>query len=256
MTSADYAKATTLQVDQWLHNIATKPSYAYKTTNWYKALKALEAEAKTPAPPPTPPPGPDPLAPYRKLLFMAQSPLDALQAGPGWTVLFTADPAYDSWATKSAADQMRAAGQQVGVWYVPTEVTEARADEVAARLGTTFILGQCETSGQFDASVVQGCKAMVGNLSALEPPQLALVALGVRIVINETYYGCNPGMQPDWRNANKGVAGNCLACYHDSQCQRIPLSEQIANGWYVHGRDSLYGPGLTGEDYAVLRALK
>ena len=222
--------------------------YNYKATKIYQGVEEIRA-----APPPPPPPPPsDQLAPYRSLLIMGQDPLDALQAPAYYRVLFTADPAYDGWATESAANALRTAGHGVGVWYVPTEVSKARADDMAARLGTSFIIGQCETADQFDASVAHGRKAMVGNLSALRSDQLAKVAYSERIVIPELYRNCNGNQQPDWKNANAGIPGNCIAVYGDGDCQRMPLAQYIADGMFVAHHDSVYGPQMLAADWAVL----
>lgn len=248
MTSADYAKAATISFDAWCHKMLTGKyvGEVHKRTAWYKAGKALEVETHAPAPPP-----PDALAPYRSILFMGQSPGDALAAPAYYRVAFTADPAYDGYASRAVADRMRDRGMGIYVWYVPTEVSKARADEVAARLGAPVILGQCETTEQYDASVAHGRRAMVGNLSALRADQLAKVASGERIVVVEDYWNCGGGA-PDWRNANAGVPCNCIAVYGDGQCARKPLSEYIAAGRFVPHRDSVYGPGMTADDWGVL----
>ena len=75
-SSADYAKAARFTFDEWCNLMRSRASYDYKKTSWYKAGKALEAEAK-PVPPPVPPPKPAPaLAP---VMFTAQDPLAVLQ---------------------------------------------------------------------------------------------------------------------------------------------------------------------------------
>ncbi len=94
-----------------------------------------------------------------------------------------------------------------------------------------------------------GAKAMVGNLSALRPEQIALVAQGKVFISQELYRNCSPGQQADWHNANAGVAGNCVAFYGDADCQ--------ACGWerypdFVGRRDSVYGPGTSVAQYGAL----
>lgn len=255
MTEAErLAQSASITPEEWCKRIRDgyrgKP-YAFKATNYYKAL--VELRKVGPTPPPPPPPPNDALAPYRSVLFMGQNPLDALQAPSYYKVAFTADPAYDGYATADAAAQLKANGHAVYVWYVPTEVTKDHADAVAQRLGALFVIGQCESSDQFDASIRHGRIAMVGNLSALYGSQLNQVAAGKAIVISELYRNCQPDQEPDWKNANNGVAGSCVACYGDGGCTRMPLSQYVADGMFVPHRDSLYGPGLTSDDYKTLR---
>ena len=250
--AARHAKAARFSADQYLAKIFTTPNYAYKETEWYKALAALQ-QLKTLAPPAPPPaPSPEALAPYRSILFMGENPGDAFAAPGYYKVAFTPDPAYDGYARRAVADQLRAAGHGIYVWYVPTEVSATRADDVAARLGASHVLGQCETADQFDATVAHGRKAMVGNLAALRPDQLARVASGERVVVNELYRNCQGNQQPDWKNANAGVPGNCVAVYGDGDCQRMPLSQYVRDGLFVPHRDSVYGPGMRAEDWAAL----
>lgn len=249
--AAKHAKATRFSADQYLAKIFTTPNYAYKETEWYKALSALQQLKVASAPPPPTPPPSSALAPYHSILFMAQNPGDALGVPSYYRVAFTADPAYDGYATRAVADQLRNAGHGIYVWYVPTEVSASRAGEVAARIGASLIIGQCETADQFDASIGRGLKGMVGNLSALRPNQLSRVASGEFVVVVEDYWNCGGGA-PDWHNANAGVAGNCVAVYEDGDCSRKPLSEYVAAGRFVPHRDSVYGPGMTAEDWAAL----
>jgi hypothetical protein len=247
MNSTDYMRQATFTVDEWIDHWVKK-NQKVKKTAMYKALKALEQEAK---PAPAPPPPAVNLEPYRSGIYMAQNMLEALAAPAHYKVIVTADPAYDHYATRQAADTLRAAGHEIMVWYVPTEVSRQRADEVAMRLSATRTIGQAETAEQFDRSWEHGRRAVIGNLSAIRPDQLAKVAAGEMVFVNECYWGCGAGM-PNWRNANAGVAGDCIAVYADGQCTRHSVVEHIAAGRFVRGRDSVYGPGMRAEDWSAL----
>lgn len=191
-----------------------------------------------------------PLTPYQSVLFLAQPLTDALQAPKSYKAAVTADPAYDQYARADHAQMVRDAGLDVYVWYVSTEVPKARALEVAQRLGATKIIGQAETAAQYDAAKADGLKAVVGNLSALTDVQLAEVAAAEMIMVNETYYNVQPWLKPDWRNANAGVAGNCLAVYASAREGAVytPLVAQP----FIKGRDSVYCVGMRAEDWAAL----
>jgi hypothetical protein len=200
---------------------------------------------------PKPPPVPfDPTAPYRSVLFLAGSMLDVLQAPTSYKAAVTADPTYDQHASADQSAQLRAAGYQVYVWYVPTEVSKQRAEEVANRLSASRIIGQAESTAQYAASKADGLKAVVGNITSLNGEQLAEVAAAQMIFVNETYYNVQPWLKPDWRNANDGIAGNCLAVYGSTSegAKYTPLVTQP----FVRGRDSVYAVGMQPEDWAVL----
>jgi hypothetical protein len=78
------------------------------------------------------------------------------------------------------------------------------------------------------------------------------VAAGQVLISVELYRNCNPGLQPDWRNANSGIGGNCIACYQDAQCNYKSVASYLVDNHYVPGRDSVYGVGLTDDDWRRL----
>lgn len=61
--SLDRARKTKISFDEWVLKLR-KPGYRYMGTEWYRAGKALEAEAKQLAPVPVPPKPPSPDAPF------------------------------------------------------------------------------------------------------------------------------------------------------------------------------------------------
>lgn len=222
-------------------------------------LKARKPTNTTVTPPPAPPEPPLTIdaARFRNLVFAAQNPLAALAAPPKYTVLFTADPAYDGWASAGAADQLRQAGHKVGVWYVPTEVSKARAEEVLRRVGGTLLLGEGETRPQFWASVHDGLEALIGNLSdtVADPDAVKVVAVGKVAYVNEFYWNQSRGRRPD--NHQLPVVSLCIACYDGH------LDSSASDAWAPHTGDykaagywwdtmSVYGPGMTQADYEAL----
>jgi hypothetical protein len=211
-----------------------------------------------PKPPPTQPPAlPERARRYVNGIYAAQNPLAALSAKPKYTIMFTADPGYDAWASGGAAKQARDAGHLVGVWYVPTEVSKGRADEVAQRLGTDLIAGQAETLDQFWASVDHGRDAVIGNLSACfdDPKAADRIRSGAMVFVNEFYWNQDRSRQPD--NHGLPVPSLCVACYDGHGDSSSP------NAWEPHIGDyqaagytwltmSAYGPGMSAQDYAAL----
>src|SRR5581483_2987994 len=207
--------------------------------------------------PPEIPPLPARAVHYVNLVFAGQNPLAALAAKPKYRILWTADPAYDAWASAGAAKQATDAGHETGVWFVPTQVSIERAREVAARLGTTFIVGQAETIEEFWASVKAGCTAVIGNLSAIfeHEDAAALIRSGQVVFVNEFYWNQDRSRRPD--NHNLPVPSLCVAFYDGHSDSTSP------NAWEPHAGNyqaaghwwptmSAYGPGATADD---LRAL-
>lgn len=222
-------------------------------------LKARKPVNDKPDPPPVPqiPPLPPRARAYVNLIFAAQNPLAALSAMPKYRVLFTADPGYDDWSSAGAAEQLRGAGHEIGVWYVPTQVSRERAQEVAARLGTTFIMGQAETIDEFWTSVNHERDAVIGNLSACfqDPKAMELVDSGKMIFVNEFYWNQDRSRKPD--NHNHPVPSLCKAYYDgcsDSSSGNCfdPDHTDYERAGYVWPTESAYGPGMTTEDYRAL----
>lgn len=226
---------------------------------WDLRKAILDKRPTTPQPSPLPTPPPPPVAhkPFQYVLFMGQSLLEALPAQAHYKVAATADPAYDSFANRADADKLREAGHEIYVWYVPTQVSRARAEEIAQRLGTSVIIGQCESAAEFDVSLAHGCKAMVGNVHSLREDQRAKIRSGAVVLVQEDYWNVQPWSQRDY----DGVipAGACIAVYdgHSEHPDTVPVDwkrtvkDYIAAGRLFPG-DGLYGPGASPADFRAM----
>jgi hypothetical protein len=207
-------------------------------------------------------PPPSSLVEAQGRIFLAQNPLEALEA-PSWMVaVCTADEAYRHFYSTDTIRQLDQHFAGVESWcdcrvssgYVPGEGTGYNvAVQMAHDLGLDGAWGQCETAGEFDNGYAAGSRRMVGNLSALRPDQLEKISSGEVVVSVELYRNCQPGQQPDWKGCNSGVGGNCIAVYADSTpCYYTPVETYKAEGLYVPHQDSVYGVGLTPEDWRAL----
>lgn len=241
--AAAAAKAATISVDDWLRNIRTKPSYRYQNSWWYHAAKQLDQIRHLPPPRPQPS---DVTAVGRAWLITAQNPAEALHAPAYYGLAVTADRAYTGQAQAIAAAKLQ--GRRTAVWCDCDATPASAAIDMARTLGCDLWIGQCETPGQFDHAVAAGGRLLVGNLSALRDDQLALVKAGKVVVINELYRNLQPDQQPDWRNANAGVAGNCVACYGG-----YPFRRYLDDRLFIRLRDSVYAVDLTDDDWKVLQ---
>jgi hypothetical protein len=123
-------------------------------------------------------------------------------------------------------------------------------------LGLDGAWGQCETSAEFDHAYDAGARRMVGSINAqvLDDRRLARVASGEVLVSIELYRNIQPGLLPDWRNANAGVGGHCIACYGSDTEGAVytPVASYRELGYYVPKRDSVYAVGLTADDWQAL----
>lgn len=248
-----HARKTTIRWDEFLARVAKDPHYQYAKTHWFMAGRDLERLKALP-PDPVPPP-PTALTAAQGRIFLAQQPLDALQA-PKWMVpVCTADPAYRSWFDRNTVESLRMHFGRVEAWCDCSGTPYTSAEQMVRDLGLDGpAWGQCETTAQFDHAYAHGCRRMVGSIDAnvLDEGRLNLVKSGTVLVSVELYRNCNGNLLPDWRNANNGVGGNCIACYRDAQCQYMPVARYISDGMYVPHRDSLYGVGLQPSDWPRL----
>lgn len=238
-----------------------------------KARPAIPKPEPIPTVPPLPP-VPASAAQFQFLLVLADNVKLAESSPAKYKKFFTADPAYDSQATMEQANEFRKLGSEVGVWFVPTEVSLARAKEIAKRIGTTVIMGQAESSEQFDISWSMGLKAVVGNLSSLNIDRRAdgglcwydehdlvrsrryLIATGQMIFVQENYWNAQPWLQLDYMGLP--VVSNIIAVYdaHGENPNLPPgwnpqLQDYISSNRF-HKGDGSYGPGMTKEQYAAL----
>ena len=229
---------------------------------WSLRRDILKARPKaTPKPPATPTPPVPPLPAwamqYQNVIFLGQDTYRAVHAPKKYKVAFTADPGYDSWATRAMADAFRDNGREVFVWYVPTQVSAARAEEVAQRVGAAGIIGQAETIDEFWASWNHGRRVVVGNLSAIFEHEDAakLIREGQMVFVNEFYWNQDSSRKPD--NHNLPVSSLCVACYDghsDSTSGNAwePHMPQYQAAGYTWPTMSIYGPGATEADYEAL----
>ena len=235
--------------EEWCRRIEKgrrgKP-YNYEATNYYQALVTLRGVG---APPVVSAP-PSNLDIGRSIIFLAQDPGDWLASPTYYKLAITADPAYRHFYTADFIRRARAQGRRLYAWCDCHTTFPDAAKQMVVDLGLDGWYGECESAPAFGVGYAAGAPAMVGNLSALRPDQLALVAQGRQVVTVELYRNCQPGQQPDWRNANRGVAGNCVAFYKDADCKAV--------GWeaypdFVAYRDSIYGVQPTATILAGLR---
>jgi hypothetical protein len=115
--------------------------------------------------------------------------------------------------------------------------------------------GECESSTAFDNGYGAGCRRFVGKLSdeVMGGGRLNHVSSGEVHVTVELYANCMPWVQPDWKNANAGVGGNCPAVYEDSTpCYYTPIQWYKDKGYYVPHRDSVYAIQMKPADWAAL----
>jgi hypothetical protein len=257
--AAANARATTISWDEFLDRVRTQADFDYRSTAWYAAGVDLEQLKNVPTRPrPTTPASRVSSAQAR--IFLAQSPLDSL-AAPSWMVpVCTADAGYRRWYTPDVIAQLRAHFGTVEAWCDCRPAGEGTAYSEAVAMVDEFGLdgawGQCETTAEFDAAYEAGARRMVGSINAqvLDDARLAKVASGEVLVSVELYRNLQPGLQPDWRNANAGVGGNCIACYGSDTEGAVytPVTSYRELGYYAPRRDSIYGVGLSADDWQAL----
>ena len=248
-----HAKRTSWSFNKWLTRIQTDPTYNYQATEWYLALGDLEA-VKHLAPPPQP--ATDAYLEFaRARIFLAHDPLESLAAPTWMTPVCTADLAYRQHYPPDVINRLRRRFGKVEAWCdcVNTPYHEAQRMTDDLQLdGPPW--GQCETTTEFDTAYAAGARRMVGSVDAsvLDDQRLARVASAEVLVSVELYRNCQPNMQPDWRNANHGIGGNCIGIYQDATCTYTSVQSYRAQGLYVPHHDSVYGVGLEADDWAAL----
>ena len=257
--AAAKARATKITWDEFLERVRAQDGFDYRSTPWYAAGADLEQLKSIPTTPRPRPPAAR-VASAQARIFLAHSPLDCL-AAPSWMVpVCTADPGYRDWYTADVIAQLRARFGTVEAWCAcrppgqGTVYSEALA--MVDEFGLDGAWGQCETTAEFDAAYAGGARRMVGSINAqvLDDARLAKVASGEVLVSVELYRNLQPGMQPDWRNANAGIGGNCIACYASDTEGAVytPVASYRELGQYAPKRDSVYGVGLSADDWRAL----
>lgn len=241
------AKLTTISADEYLRRVAMNQNYGYKSTQWYKALSALEAikhlePAPAPLPPPAPPPTEIDLSPARSWVFMAEEPEKALLYPPYYGIAFTADDAYPR-PSSSLISQLKGRGQPTRSWCDCHATMPSAAIKMASDLGLDGWIGEGESDYAFDNAYKAGAKIIIGNLEALRDDQRALIATGKVLFTNELYLNDDPTLADRENWMNLPVAGRTVACYHG-----YPFQNYLDLGRYSAHQDSFYDPGATDED--------
>lgn len=263
--AVDLAQSTSYSWDQYLSRIRSDPSYAYKNTSWYKAGGKLEQSKHLSPAPPNPTPPADDLSSVRARIFLAQSPLDCLSA-PSWMVpVVTADMGYRSWYSQDIINQLRDRFGAVEAWCdcrIPSGYQEGHGTgyDVALAMVSEFNLdgawGQCETTPELENGYNAGARRFIGSVdvNVMNDSWLNKVKTGEIKLTVELYRNIMPWMLPDWRNANAGIGGNCIACYASETEGAIytPVRAYKDQGLYTAKHDSVYGVGLTHQDWLDL----
>jgi len=222
---------------------------------------AISGGGTPPGPNPEPPPG-DYLEAARARIFLANDPLDPVHHGaPRWLVpVCTADQGYRYWYSPDVIAELRSYFNVQGIVESWCDCRDPTAYSVALAMADEYGLdgawGQCETTPEFDHAYENGARRMVGsvNTAVLDDARLAKVASGEVLISLELYCNKNRDLLPDWRNANAGIGGNCIACYgSDSEgAVYTPVSWYRERGLYVPKQDSVYGVGLSPDDWKNL----
>ena len=265
--AVDLAQTTSYTWEQYLSRIRSDPDYAYKNTSWFKAGSKLEqAKHLNPSPtPPNPTPVPGDLSSVRARIFLADSPLDCL-AAPSWMVpVCTADRGYANWYSQEVITQLRNHFGTVECWCdcrVASGYQEGQGTgyDVALAMNAEYGLdgawGQCETTPELENGYNGGARRFVGNCdpNVMNDAWLNKVKSGEIKMTVELYRNKMPWMLPDWRNANAGIGGNCIACYASETegAYYTPVKAYKEQGLYVAHNDSVYGVGLMHQDWLDL----
>jgi hypothetical protein len=247
-----------LIVDGQVRNTNQKsdlPAFQKRVTAAYQtaAKTVVRRHTNEPPPPPPPPPGP-PLEQGRSWLVLAEQPKLALNAPAYYKFAVTADLGYRDWyADGSFFASAHSQGRVIAPWcdcrVDGTGTPPAVAFQMAADYHLSPPLGQGESSTEGTNAVKAGMKIIMGKIGEQTPEVQAKVAAGEVVWIEEDYWNCGAGPR-DWHHLP--VAGALIAVYHDADCAGKSLDDYIAAGRFVAHSDSVYGPGMTAQDYARL----
>lgn len=108
----------------------------------------------------------------RNVMFTAWNPEVALRAPKHWRIALSADPSYDQ-EVRAAAPKIRAAGHQLYVWGVQTQVGAQRIKKLAAELQADLTIYQAEVPAEYDSAIVAGATMLIGNPNAWTDQQRA-----------------------------------------------------------------------------------
>lgn len=190
-------------------------------------------------------------------MFLAEEPLDCLQAPTYMIPVCTADPGYMHYYTASVVALLRHRFARVEAWC-DCRGSGGTPYSVAEKMVTDLKLdgpawGQCENAAEFEHAYNGGARRMIGQLAGLDSDQRSKVsANGVHLAF-ELYRNLWPWQLPDYMGST-GVGSNAVGCYASSSegSTYYPVSRYKAEGFYVCGRDSVYAVGLRPEDWKNL----
>jgi len=245
----------------WRIGLPVQP-FAWQLRKEWRAAHWSPPPAVAPAPP-VPPAPPAAAARYQKAAICGQNPMDALMWHNCKIVAFTADPnpVYSQWVTRANGDLIRAAGKEPVVWYVPDQVSHARAQEVAAILGgkdpntPAEIWCDVELLVRFQKAVENGVKVGIANLSDFftDPQAQHLISTGQFFVINEFYWNQDKTRKPD--NHNLPVCSMCIAVYDGHSDSSSPAAWEphipdYNQAGYLWPTVCVYSVNMTPADWA------
>jgi len=196
-------------------------------------------------------------------MFLAQSPLDCLQAPTYMIPVCTADLGYREWYTPDTISRLKARFSKVEAWcdcripsgYVLDKGTGYDvALEMVRTMGLDGAWGQCETEPEFDNGYNAGARRMIGQFASLRPDQSARIGNAEVLLAFELYRNIWPWQTLDYAGCEKGVGSTAIGCYESSSEGAVyyPVSKYKAEGLYRSDHDSVYAVGLKTEDWQQL----
>lgn len=250
---------------RWAHTVRDGHKgapYQYTLTrNWQAQVALWAARSAKPHDPPPPPPV-DPTVPpnprLQNVSVGAWGPWDALR-WPKCKIWLSADPAesLSKFVNRADADSARHDGHDVGVWYVPDQVSVDRARQVADILGTDLIAADCETLYRWKLAYHAGIRNGIYNLTELWEDKEAndAISSGEFHGMNEFYWNQSKHRQPD--NHHLPTDAMCVAVYDghsdstEGDAWEPHISEYHAAG-YLWPTVCVYQQNMTGSDWDAL----
>jgi hypothetical protein len=215
-SALEHAKKTTISCDEWCRRIDDQEDYAYTKTEWWKALRDLEAAKNLPAPQP-PQPSAGLAAKAQKLMFCAQSPLTAMGAPASYIPCLTADPAYAGFVNASVISQLRSKFRTIAAWGVQTQIPAQAIRDFQARWGLNYSIFQGETDEEYVTAIQAGADVVVGNSNAWTEAHRAEAADRVNRGQLAFCFECYTNEGAPWPEASSSAgvpaASFCLGLY-------------------------------------------
>jgi hypothetical protein len=253
------------------------PAFLKRVDRFIQSAAHVEIKRTiVPAPKPPKPPKPvkpplpiniDYLAPVRNCLILTGDvdPATNSALSSKWLFIFSADMIFRKFYMGSELIKFALETDRFRAWCdsrpSPDGTPPIVALEWLQQLGLhnteKYFYGQCESPDQFDMAYRAGARKMVGKADALTEAQRNKLRNKEVLITNEAYYNVQPGLQPDWVNANEGIGGNCIAVYasRDEGANYYSLEQHIRDGKFVNGHDSIYVAGFLPNDWQTLYKL-